>query len=76
MKIRSKHLRLLPKPLAKCEPAAYPPLPADGVTINRAGSLWRMRQVRGGRIFETWLTRSELIELRRQATDELARSPR
>lgn len=69
MKVRSGHLRLVPKPLAKCEPSPpprpYPPSRLDGVEVRRvSGSKpWWIQIVHGGQSIEVWLTTAEMREL-------------
>lgn len=69
------HLRLLPKPLAKCgtvRPYAAP-MP-DGLHMRAAAvrGRWLLAEVRGGRFFETKLTLAELRELHRRSGELLA----
>lgn len=57
------HLRLVPKPLAKAEPRAYPPI--DGVVVRRAAlrERWLVERTTRGKTQSIELTRSELHEL-------------
>jgi hypothetical protein len=70
--ITRRHLRLVPKPLAKCEPYRYPAPRLDGVTLRRHGRDWLLMHTRGGRFVETVLTTEELRDLHNQAGTYLA----
>jgi hypothetical protein len=75
MKTRAGHLRLLPKPLAKCEPADYPLPPGNRIGILRVddGRRWLLAHIRNERIVELWLSPDELRELHRIAGVVLAK---
>lgn len=58
------HLRLLPKPLAKCEaPREYPAI--DGVSMRRAAieGCWLVEKTRAGRTTTLSVTVAELQDL-------------
>lgn len=65
-----RHLHLVP--LAKCEPANYPPPRIDGVTLRRVKREWMLDHVQRGRIVTLLMTTDELRDLRDQASRLLA----
>lgn len=70
------HLRLVPKPPAKCEPYRYPKPLLDGVTLRRVGNgqrRWLLIHTFRGRDVETVLTTEELRDLCAQGVGALAR---
>lgn len=75
MKTRAGHLRLLPKPLAKCgPPRPYPPPSRTGVDLRRDGTGWWLTHARGGTSFEVWLTTTDLRELVEMGRELLERN--
>lgn len=68
------HLRLLPKPPAKCgEPRAYPKV--DGVAVRRSAveGMWLVEGTKRGRTTTIAVTRAELVELFAASAEALAK---
>lgn len=77
MKTRAGHLRLVPKPLAKCEappPRAYPPTWDGYVEVRRVGQRWRLIWQDRGRVVEIGLTTAALRDLVEQGAKLLERN--
>lgn len=70
------HLRLVPKPLAKCATVRpyVAPMP-DGLYLRAAAvnGRWFLSEVRGGRFYETKISLAELRDLNRQSGELLAK---
>lgn len=73
--IRKGHLRLLPKPIAKCG-WPYPTPRLDGVEIQRVdgGRRWLLTYTRRGKHVDVFLTTEELEDLVERGSTLLQRN--
>lgn len=72
---RRGHLRVVPRPLARCgvDPRPYPPI-KDGVSLRPAptSGRWLLEQTIQGRTTTLYLTREDLLNVFQDAGSALA----